>query len=165
MDPDNQLPRSSCPVHALIRRQNTDKCGRELQWLHLSTPCGNTANAHEVCFGVGAVQSMYHGYKEWTGNLAYPIIREPKFGRRHLYCEKSADSNPNASSVNNQRKLLNSVLSFVQEAQILVDELTGKNSRPFFCNRQNWICWYLVVSITWRPDVWCLFIALLQSRA
>jgi len=31
MDPDNQLPRSSCPVHALIRRQNTDKCGRELQ--------------------------------------------------------------------------------------------------------------------------------------
>ena len=104
-------------------------------------------------------------YKEWTGNLAYPIIREPKFGRRHLYCEKSADSSPNASSVNNQRKLRNSVLSFVQEAQILVDELTGKNSRPFFCNRQNWICWYLVVSITWRPDVWCLFIALLQSRA
>ena len=53
-------------------------------------------------------------YKEW---LAYPIIREPMFGQRHLYCEKS-DSSPDASPVNNQRKLPNSVLSFVQEAQI-----------------------------------------------
>jgi len=151
--------------------------GREFQWLHLLTQCGNITMLWGLfwsrCCVLSLSQAWLHGdfMAQVSGTTSGPglsnidikkliwIWSTPLILWEIFFLESWC------LAINSQRRMSYSVLSFVRSAQMLVNEWTKKRPSPFFCNRQSRDCWYLVVSITWQSDVWYLFIALPQSRA